>query len=226
MTTSDPRTGPPDDNPHEHRGLGKRILDAVLGDPAEQRPDGPTADRPADRTANRPPVSPPPTPTAADRPAENRAGAGSCDYAGEGPRSEHASYEQAMRDSAPGGVAQDDRGTGQGGTGQAGYAHPREATRDAGHDPSGIAADARRDAGYGAGTAARRRTPGAMPATTPRRPRPTRAATLSAAPPWTPGYDLLSGVPEPGQVRTAVPRPSPVRRPPPRPGAHRWRPRP
>ena len=58
-----------------------------------------------------------------------------------------------MRDSAPGGVVQDDRGTGQGGTGRAGYADPREATRDAGHDPSGIATDARRDAGYDAGTA-------------------------------------------------------------------------
>ena len=153
MTTSDPRTGQHDDNPHEHRGLGKRILDAVLGDPAEQRPDDPTADRPADRTANRPADFAAPTPTGADRPAESRAGGAPAGYAGEGPRSEHASYEQAMRDSAPGGVVQDDRGTGQGGTGRAGYADPREATRDAGHDPSGIATDARRDAGHGAGTA-------------------------------------------------------------------------
>ena len=152
MTTSDPRTGQ-HDNPHEHRGLGKRILDAVLGDPAEQRHDDPTADRPADRTANRPPDFAAPTPTGADRPGESRVGGAPAGYAGEGPRSEHASYEQAMRDSAPGGVVQDDRGTGQGGTGQAGYADPREATRDAGHDPSGIATDARRDAGYDAGTA-------------------------------------------------------------------------
>ena len=153
MTTSDPRTGQHDDNPREHRGLGKRLLDAVLGDPAEQRPDDPTADRTADRTANRPADFATPTPTGADRPAESRAGGAPAGYAGEGPRSEPASYEQAMRDSAPGGVVQDDRGTGQGGTGRAGYADPREATRDAGHDPSGIATDARRDAGYDAGTA-------------------------------------------------------------------------
>ena len=127
MTTSDPRTGQ-HDNPHEHRGLGKRILDAVLGDPAEQRHDDPTADRPADRTANRPPDFAAPTPTGADRPGESRAGGAPAGYAGEGPRSEHASYEQAMRDSAPGGVVQDDRGTGQGGTGQAGYPDPREAS--------------------------------------------------------------------------------------------------
>jgi hypothetical protein len=39
MTTSDhPRADRRDDDPGEHRGLGKRILDAVLGDPADQRP--------------------------------------------------------------------------------------------------------------------------------------------------------------------------------------------
>ena len=151
MTTSDPRTGQ-HDNPHEHRGLGKRILDAVLGDPAEQQHDDPTADRPADRTANRPPDFAAPTPTGADRPGESRVGGAGAGYAGDGPRSEHTSYEQAMRDSAPGGVVQDDRGTGQGGVGQAGYADPREATRDAGHDPSGIATDTRRDAGFGTAT--------------------------------------------------------------------------
>ena len=62
MTTSDhPRTDRRDDDPGEHRGLGKRILDAVLGDPVDERHD-PTG-RPAgaahpDRPADTAPASP------------------------------------------------------------------------------------------------------------------------------------------------------------------------
>ena len=45
MTTSEPRT-PHDDTPREHRRLGQRILDAVLGDPADT---GTTTRRPGRR---------------------------------------------------------------------------------------------------------------------------------------------------------------------------------
>jgi hypothetical protein len=50
MTTSEPRT-PHDDTPREHRRLGQRILDAVLGDPADTRPDDPATPAAATRTA-------------------------------------------------------------------------------------------------------------------------------------------------------------------------------
>ena len=200
MTTSDPRTGQHDDNPREHRGLGKRLSTPCSVIRPSSGPTTPpqTAPQTAPRTG--PQTLPTPTPTGADRPAESRAGGAPAGYAGEGPRSEPASYEQAMRDSAPGGVVQDDRGTGQGGTGRAGYADPREATRDAGHDPSGIATDARRDAGYDAGTATGtptdtrrdagttpqqlRPTHGAMPVTT--TPSPELPATTPATPVVTP----------------------------------------
>ena len=42
---TDPRTTPHDDDPREHRGIGKRIMDAVLGDPADQRHDDPAGTR-------------------------------------------------------------------------------------------------------------------------------------------------------------------------------------
>ena len=144
MTTSDPRAERREDNPEEHRGLGKRILDAVLGDPAEQRPDDRAADRADDRAVatDRPADPRAPTPTDADRPAESRAAGATEGYAGDGPRGEYTSYEQAMRDSAPAAAVQDDRGTAQR------HADPREAGRDTRHDPAETAADSRRDAGY------------------------------------------------------------------------------
>ena len=84
MTTSEPRT-PHDDTPREHRRLGQRILDAVLGDPADTRPDA---------TLPTPAVDDP------DR-AEGRTGAEG--FAGDGPRGGYSSYEQAMRDPAAAG---------------------------------------------------------------------------------------------------------------------------
>ena len=51
MTTSDPRAEQRDENPREHRGLGQRILDAVLGDPADQRQGDRTEARHADPAA-------------------------------------------------------------------------------------------------------------------------------------------------------------------------------
>ena len=54
MTTSDPRAEQRDENPDERRGLGKRILDAVLGDPHEQRPGDPHEQRPGDPHEQRP----------------------------------------------------------------------------------------------------------------------------------------------------------------------------
>ena len=145
MTTSDPRAERREDNPEEHRGLGKRILDAVLGDPAEQRPDDRAADRADDRAddpADRRVDPGAPTSADADRPAESRTGGAAEGYAGDGPRGEHASYEQAMRDPRPAAAVPDDRGTAQR------YADPREAGRDTRHDPAETAADSRRDAGY------------------------------------------------------------------------------
>jgi len=51
MTTSEPRT-PHDDTPREHRRIGQRILDAVLGDPADTRPDDPADPRRPDDPAD------------------------------------------------------------------------------------------------------------------------------------------------------------------------------
>jgi len=132
MTTSEPRT-PHDDTPREHRRLGQRILDAVLGDPADTRPDDPADPRHGDPAR-----------------AEGRTGAEG--FAGDAPRSDYASYEQATRDHPVGGTVQDDalRGAGSdaGDTvsdarrdaGQAGYVDRGDAVRDAGYD-------ARQDAG-------------------------------------------------------------------------------
>ncbi len=118
MTTSEPRT-PHDDTPREHRRLGQRILDAVLGDPADTRPDDPADPR---RDPDR---------------AEGRAGAEG--FAGDGPRGGYSSYEQAMRDPADGGTVQDDRA--------ATHTNRDDALRDAGHDAGDTVSDARRDAG-------------------------------------------------------------------------------
>jgi hypothetical protein len=137
MTTSEPRT-PHDDTPRENRRLGQRILDAVLGDPADTRPDDPADPRRGDP----------------DR-AEGRTGAEG--YAGDGPRGGYSSYEQATRDHPVGGTVQDDRAATQGhlaptpdagdmptdalhDVSQAGHTHRDDAVRDAGHD-------ARQDAG-------------------------------------------------------------------------------
>ena len=93
MTTSEPRT-PHDDTPREHRRLGQRILDAVLGDPADTRPDDPADPRRGDPGR-----------------AEGRTGAEG--FAGDGPRGDHSSYQQAMRDHADSGTVQDDRAAAQ-----------------------------------------------------------------------------------------------------------------
>ncbi len=144
MTTSEPRT-PHDDTPREHRRLGQRILDAVLGDPADTRPDDPADPRRGDP----------------DR-AEGRAGAEG--FAGDGPRGDYSSYEQAMRDPADGGTVRDDRAGAAGylaptpdagdmptdalhDVGQAGHTNRDDALRDAGHHAGGDVSDAHRDAG-------------------------------------------------------------------------------
>ena len=144
MTTSEPRT-PHDDTPREHRKLGQRILDAVLGDPADTRPDDP-----ADPRRGHP-----------DR-AEGRADAEG--FAGDGPRGGYSSYEQAMRDPAGGGTGRDDRAAAAGylaptpdagdmptdalhDVGQAGHTNRDDALRDAGHHSGGAVSDAHRDAG-------------------------------------------------------------------------------
>ncbi len=144
MTTSEPRT-PHDDTPRENRRLGQRILDAVLGDPAEARGDDPADTRPGDPER-----------------VEGRTGVEG--FAGDGPRGDYASYDQATRDHADGGVVQDDRAAAQGyaaptrhagdmptdalrDSGQAGHADRTDAVRDAGYDAGDTASDARRDAG-------------------------------------------------------------------------------
>ena len=152
MTTSEPRT-PHDDTPREHRRLGQRILDAVLGDPADAQRDDLADNRPGDpeRAAGRTGVE---------------------GFAGDGPRGDYASYEQATRDRADGGVARDDRAAAQGyaaptpqpggmptdalhDAGQAGHANG-----GAGHPNGGVAQDDRAAAqGYAAPTP----QPGGMP---------------------------------------------------------------
>ncbi|HEX5812333.1 MAG TPA: hypothetical protein VFY38_09545 [Pseudonocardia sp.] len=147
MTTSEPRT-PHDDTPREHRRLGQRIVDAVLGDPADARRDDPADTRHGDpeRAAGRTGVE---------------------GFAGDGPRGDYASYEQATRDRPDGGVARDDRAAAQGyaaptpepggmptdalhDAGQAGHADRPDAVRDAGYDAGDTVSDARRDAGQSA----------------------------------------------------------------------------
>ena len=153
MTTSEPRT-PHDDTPREHRRLGQRILDAVLGDPADTRPDDPADPRRPDDPAD-------PRRGDPDR-AEGRTGAEG--FAGDGPRGDYSSYEQAMRDPADRGTVQDDRAATQGylaptpdagdmptnalhDVSQAGHTNRDDALRDAGHDAGDTVSDARRDAG-------------------------------------------------------------------------------
>ena len=158
MTTSDPRAEQRDENPDERRGLGKRILDAVLGDPHEQRPGDPHEQRPGGPADDRADVrhADPAAPVPADtgRTAESRATDAREGYAGDGPRGEYASYEQAMRDHAPVGT-EPDRGTAAAGTdrpaaardtGYAGTGAATGARTDTGYDPADTAADARRDA--------------------------------------------------------------------------------
>ena len=147
MTTSEPRT-PHDDTPRENRRLGQRILDAVLGDPADTRPDDPADPRRGDP----------------DR-GEGREGrTGAEGFGGDGPRGGYSSYEQAMRDPADSGTVRDDRPAAQGylaptpdagdmptdalhDVGQAGHTNRDDALRDAGHHAGGAGHDARRDAG-------------------------------------------------------------------------------
>jgi len=125
---TDPRTTHHGDNPRENRGIGQRIMDAVLGDPADPRHDDPADVRRDDR----------------DRAAGDVAtGAG-----GDGPRGEYASYEQAMRDHTQGGATLEDRGTGRDSDtvrDPAGYDPADDARRDAGQ--AGYTDDTRRDAG-------------------------------------------------------------------------------
>ena len=147
MTTSEPRT-PHDDTPREHRRLGQRILDAVLGDPADTRPDDPADPRRGDP----------------DR-AEGRTGAEG--FAGDGPRGDmptSGSCATRRRRARPGTTNRDDAlrdaGHHAGGAvsdahrdaGQAGYVDRNDAVRDAGYDPrhdAGQAGDAdRNDAAF------------------------------------------------------------------------------
>lgn len=149
MTTSEPRT-PHDDTPREDRRLGQRILDAVLGDPADTRPDDPADPRRADP----------------DRAEGGRRGAegGAEGFAGDGPRGGYSSYEQATRDHPVGGTVRDDRAAGQGhlapdpdvgdrptdalhGVSRTGPAHRDDALRAAGYDAGDTVSDGRRDAG-------------------------------------------------------------------------------
>jgi hypothetical protein len=148
MTTSDPRTGQHDDNPREHRGIGQRILDAVLGDP-----DDPNT-RPADP----------------DRPAERHVGGVTESGRDDRPQGEYSSYEQTMREHASGGATleglgwvqdPDTRAAGydpaddaRRDAGQAGFSDRADAVRDSGYDARDTSADARRDvgsAGYAGG---------------------------------------------------------------------------
>ena len=197
MTTSEPRT-PHDDTPREHRRLGQRILDAVLGDPADTRRDDPADPRRGDDP---------------DR-AEGRTGAEG--FAGDGPRGDYSSYEQAMRDprrrrdrpGRPGSAApgtpprrriRPRRRRGPGRARRPGRRRPRRRRRtdDAGRGPGRYADrnDAaatpatrmRRPARGQTGTRPRSATPGydqPGPAT-PRRPRRTTFAVRAPAPPAT-----------------------------------------
>ena len=49
MTTSEPQAGRRDDDSREHRSIGQRIRDAVLGDPVDEQQDGPAGGGYADR---------------------------------------------------------------------------------------------------------------------------------------------------------------------------------
>jgi hypothetical protein len=133
MTTSEPRT-PHDDTPREHRRLGQRILDAVLGDPADTQRDD-LADPRRDDLAD-------PRPGGTER-ADGRTGVAG--FAGDGPRGDYASYEQATRDRADGGVGQDDRAATQGYAAPA--PNPGGMPTDALPDAGDTVSDARRDAG-------------------------------------------------------------------------------
>ena len=130
---TDPRTTPHDDEPREHRGIGQRIMDAVLGDPADQRHDDPAGTRRDDPADTRQ--------VDADRPGGGVGG-------GDQPRGEYASYEQAMRDHSSGGATLEDRGSVQDVDTRrdtAGYGYADDTRRDSGQ--AGLGDDARRDAG-------------------------------------------------------------------------------
>jgi hypothetical protein len=130
---TDPRTTPHDDEPREHRGIGQRIMDAVLGDPADQRHDDPAGTRRDDPADTRQ--------VDADRPGGGVGG-------GDQPRGEYASYEQAMRDHSSGGATLEDRGSVQDvdtRRDSAGYGYADDTRRDSGQ--AGLGDDARRDAG-------------------------------------------------------------------------------
>jgi hypothetical protein len=133
---TDPRTTPHDDDPREHRGIGQRIMDAVLGDPADQRHDDPAGTRRDDPADTRQ--------VDADRPGGGVGG-------GDQPRGEYASYEQAMRDHSSGGATLEDRGSVQDVDTRrdtAGYGYADDARRDSGQ--AGLGDDARRNAGQAA----------------------------------------------------------------------------
>jgi hypothetical protein len=130
---TDPRTTHHDDDPREHRGIGQRIMDAVLGDPADQRHDDPAGTRRDDPADTRQ--------VDADRPGGGVGG-------GDQPRGEYASYEQAMRDHSSGGATLEDRGSVQDVDTRrdtAGYGYADDTRRDSGQ--AGLGDDARRDAG-------------------------------------------------------------------------------
>ncbi len=155
MTTSEPRT-PHDDTPREHRRLGQRILDAVLGDPADTRPDDPADPRRA------------PTRTA---PNADRAGAEG--FAGDGPRGELLLVRAGHADRR---ASADDR------PGHRPDAQPTRGTplRDAGHHAGGAVSDAigtRARPATSTGT-----TPSATPGTTHAR-TPARPATPTGTTP-------------------------------------------
>src|SRR5919112_1854520 len=83
MTTSDPQADRRDDDSRQHRGLGQRLRDAVLGEPADTRQDT-RSDVPAGTTDSE----------------HGDAGRGDTDR-------DYGSYEQAMREHVAGGAVPD-----------------------------------------------------------------------------------------------------------------------
>ena len=111
MTTSDPQADRRDDDSRQHRGLGQRLRDAVLGEPADTRQDtrsdvpaGTTDSDRGDVGRDREHVDPARSDTARDLghadPEHGDAGRGDTDR-------DYGSYEQAMREHVAGGAVPD-----------------------------------------------------------------------------------------------------------------------
>jgi hypothetical protein len=116
MTTSDPQADRRDDDSREHKGLGQRLRDAVLGDPAETRHDT-RSDDPADTAYADPErghVAGDPSPADPNRSESARdPGYADPDRAATGDPGradtdrDYAPYEQAMREHVDGGAVPD-----------------------------------------------------------------------------------------------------------------------